>query len=128
MYLKPFEIAIKATKPWVVMTSYNLVKGLHVDLNDFLIRKVLRDEWHFQGLVSDWGGTNSVVASIAAGLDLEMPGPAVVRKSENVKAALTSGGLMPEAIDAAAPNALDLLVKAGRFEFADIARNVDCVC
>lgn len=49
-----------------------------------------------------------------------MPGPAVVRKSENVKAALTSGDLVPEAIDLAVANVLDLLLKAGRVESPEI--------
>jgi beta-glucosidase len=58
------------------MTSYNVVNGIHADMNHRLIRSILRGEWGFKGLVmSDWGGTNSVVDSVLAGLDLEMPGP-----------------------------------------------------
>lgn len=68
IYLKPFEIAIKNAVPWAVMTSYNLVNGTHSDYNEFLLQTVLRDQWKFKGLVmSDWGGTNSVAESIAAG-------------------------------------------------------------
>jgi len=86
IYLKPFEIAVKKAKPWAVMTSYNLVNGVHADMSDFLLQKVLREEWRFEGYVSsaqidrrsmelifnrmvmsDWGGTNSVASSITAG-------------------------------------------------------------
>lgn len=58
------------------MTAYNSVNGQHMDLNSKIIRDILRGEWGFEGLVmSDWGGTNSTLESLIAGLDLEMPGP-----------------------------------------------------
>jgi beta-glucosidase len=49
IYLKPFEIAIKEAKPWALMTSYNLVNGKHSDMNEYLLQKVLREQWGFQG-------------------------------------------------------------------------------
>jgi beta-glucosidase len=68
IYLKPFEIAVKVAKPWAVMTSYNLVNGVHADQNKFLLQHVLRDQWAFEGLtMSDWGGTSSTGPSISAG-------------------------------------------------------------
>jgi beta-glucosidase len=66
--LKPFEIAIKRSNPWLVMTSYNLVNGVHSDMNKFLLEEVLRNQWRWKGLViSDWTGTNSLVESLEAG-------------------------------------------------------------
>jgi beta-glucosidase len=51
LYLKPFEIAIREAKPWAVMSSYNLVNGTHADMNEFTLKKVLRDEWNYDGWV-----------------------------------------------------------------------------
>ncbi|KGO63637.1 Glycoside hydrolase family 3 [Penicillium italicum] len=98
IYLKPFEIAIKQAKPWALMTAYNSVNGSHADCNSTLLQQILREEWKWDGLVlSDWGGTNSLVESLTAGLDLEMPGPPTVRKSELIMQALESNAI-PESI------------------------------
>ncbi|PPQ78230.1 hypothetical protein CVT25_015549 [Psilocybe cyanescens] len=95
IYLKPFQIAIKHANPWAVMSAYNRVNGLHVSENkrllDDILRKVESFEWGFKGaifpltvglgrlIISDWIGVYSTSASIKAGLDLEMPGPSVMR-------------------------------------------------
>lgn len=58
----------------VVRTAYNPLNGIHCSENEFLLKKVLRGEWRWRGLVvSDWGGTHSTASAIRAGLDLEMP-------------------------------------------------------
>jgi beta-glucosidase len=49
IYLKPFEIAIRDCSPWALMSSYNLVNGIHADLNEFTLKSVLRDEWKYDG-------------------------------------------------------------------------------
>ena len=49
IYLKPFEITVKEADPWAIMTSYNVVNGIHPDMDPFLIKKVLRQEWGFTG-------------------------------------------------------------------------------
>jgi len=75
IYLKPFEIAIKASHPAALMCSYNRVNSIFSAEHPFLLKQVLREEWDYQGLVmSDWGGMRDRVASLKAGLDLEMPG------------------------------------------------------
>jgi beta-glucosidase len=62
------------------MPSYNKVNGQHVVEQSFLLRKVLRDDFGFHGmLMSDWSGTTPGYETIKAGLDLEMPGPSMVR-------------------------------------------------
>ncbi|KAH8830267.1 glycoside hydrolase family 3 protein [Flagelloscypha sp. PMI_526] len=74
---KPFQIVVKESKPWALMTAYNRINGLHYKriLND-----ILREEWGWDGLImSDWIGVYSTAESILAGLDLEMPGPTVMR-------------------------------------------------
>ncbi|KAL2847400.1 glycoside hydrolase superfamily [Aspergillus pseudodeflectus] len=116
IYLRPFEIAIKESKPLGVMTAYNSVNGAHADFNEFLLKKVLRAEWGFKGLVmSDWGGTNSTAASLNAGLDLEMPGPSTHRTLPLVQKAL-DGELTMETIDERVSNVLECLSRTGCFE------------
>lgn len=116
IYLKPFEIAIKEANPWAVMTSYNLINGCHADSNEFLLKKVLRGDWGWKGLVmSDWGGTNSTVESINAGMDLEMPGPTQLRSQKAVLTAIEAGLISVETINERVRNVLELLVKAESF-------------
>jgi beta-glucosidase len=77
IYLAQFEMAVKEAKPWTVMCSYNRLNGTYASENYYLLTQVLREEWGFEGaVVSDWGANHSVVDSVEAGLDLEMPGPA----------------------------------------------------
>ena len=87
IYLKGFEIAVRSAHPVAVMTSYNLINGVHT-ANDYeLLTSILRDEWGFDGMVmTDWGTTSSndnekrkykastCSGCIRAGNDLIMPG------------------------------------------------------
>jgi beta-glucosidase len=49
LYLKPFEIAVREANPWAVMSSYNLVNGVHSDMNNFTLKQILRGEWQYDG-------------------------------------------------------------------------------
>jgi beta-glucosidase len=80
LYLRPFEMVVKEARPWAIMTGYNRLGGTFCSEHVRLLEEILRREWGFDGLVmSDWGGTHSAGASVRAGLDLEMPGPAKAR-------------------------------------------------
>lgn len=81
IYLRPFEMLVKSTTPpGCIMTAYNKVNNLHMDMQTSILQQILKRDWGFRGLVmSDWGGTNSTVGSVLAGCDLEMPGPALQR-------------------------------------------------
>ncbi len=85
IYLKGFEIAVKEAQPLSLMTSYNLVNGIHAANQKEMLTDVLRCEWGFRGLVmTDWGttdpgnpqkyGSSDPVQCIKAGNDLIMPG------------------------------------------------------
>jgi beta-glucosidase len=116
IYLRPFEIAIKESKPWAVMTGYNCINGDHCDSNPFLF-KVLREDWGWKGLVmSDWGGCNSTAESLNAGLDLEMPGPTNKRKIPDVLAAIKDGKVSESTIDDRARQVLHFLDQLKAFE------------
>lgn len=82
IHLLPFQIAMARakSKPWVFMSSYNRINGVHASEDPWLLDEVLRQEWGFEGLVlSDWWGTYSTSESLNAGMDLEMPGPCMWR-------------------------------------------------
>ncbi|KAI0700577.1 glycoside hydrolase family 3 protein [Cytidiella melzeri] len=112
IYLKPFQIAIADAKPWSVMSSYNRVNGVHAAENKWLLDDILRKEWGWSGLLmSDWTGTYSTAEAIKAGLDLEMPGPTVVRGNA-ITRALTAEKLFVEDIDSCVRNILGSIERA----------------
>jgi beta-glucosidase len=68
-------MAVKEGKVWAVMSSYNRLNGTYASENDWLLNRVLKGEWGFQGMVmSDWGAVHSSLPTALAGMDLEMPG------------------------------------------------------
>lgn len=74
IYLSGFEQAVKAAQPKTIMCSYNKLNGTYASENEWLLTKVLRDDWGFAGyVVTDWGAVSDRVNGIQAGLDLEMP-------------------------------------------------------
>ncbi|WAO91229.1 Beta-glucosidase [Fusarium falciforme] len=121
IYMKTFEIAIKEANPHAVMTSYNKINGCHADSHLFLLQTILRGEWGWDGLVvSDWGGVNSTVESLIAGVDLEMPGPTRWRKVQSVVEAVEAGKLSEQVIDDRALHVLEFLKLHGCFENPEI--------
>ena len=115
IYLKPFQMAIAAAKPWCVMSSYNRIRGVFASDNGYLLTDILRDEWGFDGLVmSDWMGTKSTAEAIAAGQDLEMPGPTFWRGARAAEA-VAKGALSAAAVDACAQRVLELLERTRMF-------------
>jgi beta-glucosidase len=75
LYLRTFHRVVTRARPWTVMASYNRINGEWAVQDPWLLSRVLRDEWGFDGVVvSDWGAVVDRVRSVAAGLDLQMPG------------------------------------------------------
>lgn len=73
IYLPAFKAAVQSGGVWSVMGAYNQLRGQHCCHNDYLLNKILKDEWGFKGLVmSDWDGTHDTKQAALNGLDLEM--------------------------------------------------------
>ena len=108
IYLPPFEAAVRRAHVWSVMAAYNRVDGLYCSEHSGLLTELLRGEWGFDGLViSDWFGTHGA-AALAAGLDLEMPGPANAL-GHHLAAAVEKGEVTAAAVEQAAQRVLDLI-------------------
>ena len=72
IYLPAFKAAVKEGGAWAVMGAYNKYKGQHCCHNEYLLNRILKGEWAFDGVViSDWGGVHDTEESIENGLDLE---------------------------------------------------------
>jgi beta-glucosidase len=111
IYLAAFERIVRAGRPWTVMCSYNKLNGLSASENPWLLTTVLRDEWGYDGLVvSDWGAVYHRVPALRAGLDLEMP-PDLPRSPDQIVAAVRSGELEGQVLDARVRTVLDLVDK-----------------
>jgi len=118
-YLLPFEDAVDAGVR-SVMSSYNRVNGVYAGEHPWLLTTVLRDEWDFDGVViSDWMGTHSTAEALAAGLDVEMPGPPAHR-GEKLVDAVKQGDATETDVDRAARRVLQLAAWAGRLDAGEL--------
>lgn len=112
IYLSSFEGAVKNSDPWTLMCSYNKINGFYSSENPWLLTDVLRKQWGWDGLVmSDWGAVNDHVASVAAGLELEMP-RAGDDDDHAIVEAVKSGRLSEATLDQAVERLLTLVDKA----------------
>lgn len=99
IYLRVFEIVVKESAPWMLMSSYNQINGSFASQNRKLLYDILRKEWGYQGLVvTDWYGTNVRPLGVAAGQDLEMPGNEGISDQEIIEA-VRAGELDEESVD-----------------------------
>ena len=115
-----FEIAVKTAQPMAIMTSYNLINGVHTANSKDLCTVAAREEWNFQGIImTDWtttmprGGSSSW-GCIAAGNDLIMPGYA--GDIEDIKAALADGRLGKEELRACVERMLTIIFQTNAYQ------------
>ncbi|KRD12966.1 glycoside hydrolase [Flavobacterium sp. Root901] len=126
LYLKGFEITVKESNPWTIMSSYNKLNGIYTSANKDLLTEVLRNEWGYKGIVmTDWfggfpgfesiqkGQSSDVVQQMTAGNDLLMPGIPVQKKA--ILEALNSGKLSQEAANTNVRRILEYVFRTPAF-------------
>jgi len=112
LYLAPFEIAVKQSDPWTLMSSYNKTNG-HSMSESPLLKDPLKTEWGFSGVVvSDWTAVKTVIESAQSGQDLAMPGP-VTPWQEGLLGAVKSGQVLESEIDDKVNRILKLAERVG---------------
>ena len=123
IYLKGFEIAVKAANPMAIMTSYNLNNGWPAADDYDLCTDIPRGEWGFNGLImTDWGGGQSTpVNSMHAGNDLIMPGGS----SASIRQAVENGVLPLGDLQKATRNVLNVIMDSTQFDKIGDENGVD---
>jgi len=112
IYLASFENAVRFAQPWTVMSAYNKINGKYCSENEFILTKVLKEEWGHEGfVVSDWGAVDDRVSALIAGLELEMPSSYGINDKKIVEA-VKSGKLPEEVLDRAVERLLRIIFKA----------------
>ncbi len=116
IYLKSFEIAIKASQPWTVMSSYNLINGTHTSERADLMNTILRDEWGFKGYVmTDWGGrAYKLYDQMRAGNEMIMPGNN--KQIKRIIAGVGSDSLDIKVLDRNVERILNIILKSPSFK------------
>lgn len=124
LYLKGFEIAVKESQPWSIMTSYNKVNGKYTCEDIDLTENILRDEWGFKGVVmSDWNAGTDAVTSMKAGNDMLQPGQE--RQYKAILEAVQNGTLDEAILNRNVKRILELVVKCHTFENYKYANETD---
>lgn len=115
IYLKGFEIAVKESDPWTVMTSYNKLNGTYTSEEPELVETVLRDEWGYKGTVmTDWFGGKDAAAQMHAGNDMLQPGRYTQYK--DIVDGVNNGTLDVKDLDRNVKRILNLVVRSPRFK------------
>ena len=124
IYLKGFEIAVKDAQPMSIMTSYNLINGVHAANCYDTCTKAARDEWGFAGaIMTDWTTTNvqiqgecTAAGCMRAGNDMVMPG--LPEDHENIKKELADGTLTMAELKRCIYNTVNIVLQSNMYEGA----------
>ncbi|MGN0986511.1 MAG: glycoside hydrolase family 3 C-terminal domain-containing protein [Otoolea sp.] len=109
IYLKAFEIIVKKSQPWVLMSSYNMINGCRASENKDLLEDILREEWGFQGVVTtDWWTKGEHYKELKAGNDIKMG----TGYPERVMMALEKGLITRTDLERCAARVLEMILKA----------------
>jgi len=115
IYLRNFEITVKESEPWTLMSSYNQVNDQYTQQNHDLLTTILRDEWGFKGIVmTDWGNKEGTVKAVHAQNDLMEPG--ADNEKQRIIEAVNNGTLDIADLDRNVRNMLAYIVKTPRFK------------
>jgi len=124
IYLKGFEIIVKKSQPWTIMSSYNKLRGTYTSESKYLLTTILRDDWGYKGLVmSDWFGGQNAPAQIKAGNDLLEPGTKF--QWDALKNAVKSGDLPISFVDTSVKRILKLVLTSKKMQRNVIQNNPD---
>ena len=108
IYLRAFELIIRESDPWSLMTSYNIINGHRASECAGLLNGILREEWGYQGLVTtDWWNYAEQYKEVAAGNDVKMG----TGFPERLLEAMKLGGVTREQMETAAKHVLGLILK-----------------
>ena len=114
IYLKGFEIAVKKSNPWTVMSSYNLINGTYTSESRGLLTGVLRNEWNFKGFVmTDWFGGKSATDQVNAGNDMLMPG--IYAQTTEILESIKDGKISQQQLDLNVERILNIVLKSPSF-------------
>ena len=112
IYLPGWEACMGENEPWTVMCAYNKFRGTYLSENDYLLKKILRDEWGYTGVVvTDWGANHKRVDGVKNGQSLEMPSPGDI-SAQRLLAALADGSLTEEQLDESVKPVVELIARA----------------
>lgn len=115
IYLKGFEIAVKGSQPWTVMSSYNKLNGAYTSEEYDLLTTILRKEWGFKGFVmTDWFGGKNPVEQMKAGNDLLMPGSR--QQAQRIMSAVDHDSLDVKLLDENVERILTVILKSPAFK------------
>ena len=115
IYLRGFEIAVKESQPWTVMSSYNKLNSTYTSEEYDLLTTILRKEWGFNGLVmTDWFGGKDAVAQMKAGNDLLMPGTSQQKKA--ITNAINNKSLDIKILDANAERIVSYILQSQAYK------------
>ena len=117
LYLRGFEIMVRKSNPWTLMSAYNKVNGEFAQGNKDLLTDILRKDWGFKGIVmTDWIGKRKgllTTTEVTAGNDLMMPGYA--EQAEDIVKGVKDGTVKIEDVDRNVRRMLEYIVKTPRF-------------
>src|SRR4030095_13592334 len=115
IYLKGFEIAVKGSQPWTVMSSYNKINGTYTSQEYDLLTTVLREEWGFKGFVmTDWFGGRNPIEQMQAGNDLIMPGSP--QQAQRIIGAVNHDSLDVKRLDENVEHILSVILESPAFK------------
>lgn len=124
IYLKAFEIVVKESQPWTIMSSYNRINDVYTSESPELLTTILREEWGYKGTVmTDWWGGADGASQMIAGNDMLEPG--TKEQAAHIIEGVKNGTLDEAVVDRNVRRILELVVKTPRFKGYKYGNNPD---